>query len=76
MGKAKKILIDGNLDITREISAKELLTLLKAVVNTCPDAIVTIRQTDGTDFPPFLSIESQEYHDETDREGVFVNQLN
>lgn len=65
----------GNLDITEEIKATELAEKLLEIVKVCPNAIVTIRQTEGTDFPPFIAIESPKVHDETDEEGIAVNQL-
>jgi hypothetical protein len=55
------------------MEAADLLRELKKVVKDCPDAIVTIRQTQGTDFPPFLTIESKIEHDKNDEEGAFVN---
>jgi hypothetical protein len=61
------------MDFDSEIRAEDLLSQLKAIVKQCPDAIVTIRQTQGTDFPPFLTIESKIEHDKNDEEGAFVN---
>lgn len=51
------------------------MRLCKLVLNQDLSAVVTIRQTGGTDFPPFIAIESQEYHDQTDKEGIFENLL-
>lgn len=76
MAKTKENFSNGHLDITEEISAKDLLRLLKIVVSLNPDAVVTIRQTAGTDFPPFISVESLDAHDQTDNEGVYTNLLN
>lgn len=64
-----------SMDVTEEISARELLRLLKCVVALDENAIVTIRQTTGTDFPPFISVESKETHDAMDNEGVYENLL-
>lgn len=61
--------------ITEEMRAVNLLPILQDIVNRDADAIVTIRQTWGTDFPPFIAIESEKVHEETDQEGVYTNQL-
>jgi hypothetical protein len=74
MAREKKF--RGHLDIDHEIPVTELMRLCKLILNQDPSAVMTIRQTGGTDFPPFLALESQEYHDHTDQEGVFINQLN
>jgi hypothetical protein len=66
---------NGHIDIDREISAVELMRLCKIALNHDLGAVVTIRQTEGTDFPPFITIETQEVHDMTDAEGIAVNQL-
>lgn len=66
----------SSMEIMKEISAKDLLRLLKNVVAFSPDAIVTIRQTAGTDFPPFISIESLDAHAAADEEGVYANMFN
>lgn len=66
----------GHLDIDKEIPVSELMRLCKLVLNQDSSAVMTIRQTGGTDFPPFIALESQEYHDYADQEGVFINQLN
>ena len=76
MAKTKDNFSNGHLDIMEEISAKDLLRLLKIVVSQSPDAVVTIRQTTGTDFPPFISVESLDAHDQADNEGVYANLLN
>jgi hypothetical protein len=73
MARIKKF--RGHIDIDQEIPVVELFRLCKLVLEQDPSAIVTIRQTEGTDFPPFIALESQEYHDKTDKEGAFVNQL-
>ena len=74
MARAKKF--NGHLDITEEIPVVELMRLCKIALNQDLSAVVTIRQTEGTDFPPFISIESQKFHDQTDDEGIFTNLLN
>jgi hypothetical protein len=61
--------------ITEEMRAVTLLSILQDIVNRDADAIVTIRQTEGTDFPPFIAIESESVHDATDKEHVFANLL-
>ena len=65
----------SSMEIMKEISAKELLRLLKSVVALDENAVVTIRQTSGTDFPPFISVESEETHAATNDEGVYENLL-
>ena len=73
MAREKKF--RGHLDIMEEIPVTELMRLCKVILNQDLSAVVTIRQTEGTDFPPFISIESQEFHDKTDGEGIFTNLL-
>ena len=73
MAREKKF--RGHLDIDQEMPVTELMRLCKLGLNQDPCAVVTIRQTGGTDFPPFIALESQEFHDKTDREGVFENLL-
>jgi len=34
-----------------------------------------VRHCDGTDFPPYISIESKEYHDRLNSENQFINLL-
>lgn len=41
------------------VSVKELLEALTIIIETEPDAVVYVRQCEGTDFPPYLSIERQ-----------------
>ena len=65
----------SSMEIMKEISAKELLRLLKCVVALDENSVVTIRQTAGTDFPPFISVESEETHAATNDEGVYENLL-
>lgn len=66
---------DGHLDIMNEIPVSELFRLCKIVLEKDPSAVVTIRQTSGTDFPTFIAMESLERHDATDAEGIFTNLL-
>ena len=70
-----KLLKGGHCDITCEIPLSELFRLCKVALNEDLGAVVTIRQTQGTDFPPFIAIETQEFHDKTDAEGEFTNLL-
>jgi hypothetical protein len=65
----------SSMDIMEEMSAKDLLRLLKSVVALDENAIVTIRQTAGTDFPPFIAVESEETHAAINDEGVYENLL-
>lgn len=64
-----------SVDIDSEISAADLCRRLKLILAQCPDAIVTIRHAEGTDFPPFLTIESRVEHDRQDEAGDFENLL-
>ena len=72
---AKNKSFKGHLDIDQEIPVSELMRLCKLVLSQDLSAVVTIRQTGGTDFPPFIALESQDYHDKTDQEGIFENLL-
>ena len=65
----------GHRDIMNELPISEMYRICKAVMEKDPTAIVTIRQTYGTDFPPFIAIESPKFHDKTDKERVYINQL-
>jgi hypothetical protein len=62
-----------SVDYDSEIHARDLMRQLKIILDECPDAVVTIRQTTGTDFPPFLTIESRFEHDKQDESGCFQN---
>ena len=57
------------------ITAEELLAILKHAIEHEPTAVVCVRQCDGTDFPPFISIESEEFHDQLNRENQLINLL-
>ena len=72
---AKITFKNGHMDIMGELPVTELMRLCKIALNADPCAIVTIRQTSGTDFPPFIAIESVEFHDKTDAKGEFTNLL-
>ena len=41
------------------VPVKELLVTLTDIIEIEPNAVVCIRQCEGTDFPPYLSIERQ-----------------
>lgn len=73
MAREKKF--KDHIDISREIPVTELMRICKNVLNQDLSAVVTIRKTEGTDFPPFIAIESQEFHDKTDNNGAFINML-
>ena len=64
-----------HIDFDEHITAKELHRILGAVINTCPDAVVTVRQCTGTDFPPFITIESPESRAATEEAGAFAEML-
>ena len=64
-----------SLDYDHVLRASDLLRDLKSVLSVCPDAIVTIRQMTGTDFPPFLTIESPEEFNAQNESNVFENLL-
>jgi hypothetical protein len=72
---AREKRFNGHFDVTEEIPVTELMRLCKIALSQDLSAVVTIRQTEGTDFPPFISIESQKFHDQTDDEGIFTNLL-
>lgn len=54
MGRKRNKVIDS---FDSGVSVKELLETLTTIVEAEPDSIVCIRQCEGTDFPPYLSIE-------------------
>ena len=56
MGRKRNKVIDS---FDSGLSVKELLETLTIIVEAEPDEIVCIRQCEGTDFPPYLSIERQ-----------------
>ena len=56
MGRKRNKVIDS---FDSGVSIKELLQILTIIVEAEPDAIVRIRQCEGTDFLPYLSIERQ-----------------
>ena len=66
---------DGHREIMNELPISEMYRICKVIMEKDPTAIVTIRQTSGTDFPPYISIESEEFHDKTDMENVSINQF-
>ena len=61
--------------IEETITAVELLAILKQFIEHDPTAVVCVRQCDGTDFPPYISIESKEDHDRLNSENQFINLL-
>ena len=66
---------DGHREIMSELPISEMYRICKAIMEKDPTAIVTIRQTGGTDFPPFIAIESLDVHNKTDRERVHINKF-
>lgn len=61
--------------IEETITASELLSILNNAVAQDPTMVVCVRQYAGTDFPPYISIESKEYHDQLNEENEFINLL-
>lgn len=61
--------------IEETITAIELIDILNKAIALDPTMVVCVRQCDGTDFPPYISIESKEYHDRLNEENQFINLL-
>ena len=72
MAKKKRI---EKCSIEETITAIELSSILSQVIAQAPNAVVCVRQCTGTDFPPYISIESKEYHDQLNEENQFINLL-
>ena len=72
MAKKKRI---EKCSIEETITAIELSSILNQVITQAPNAVVCVRQCTGTDFPPYISIESKEYHDQLNEENQFINLL-
>ena len=70
---AKKRILKCSIEET--ISVVELSDILKQFIEHNPTAVVCVRQCDGTDFPPYISIESKEDHDRLNSENQFINLL-
>lgn len=66
---------DGHHDIMNELPISELYRRCKLIMEKDPFATVTIRQCQGTDFPPFITIESDEFREEQDNKGEFPRLL-
>lgn len=69
----KKSFLDRCIEGT--ITALQLSEILNKVLAHDPNAVVCVRQCDGTDFPPYISIESKEQHDRLNKENQFINLL-
>lgn len=69
----KKSFLDRCIEGT--ISALQLSEILNKVLAHDPNAVVCVRQCDGTDFPPYIAIESKEQHDRLNKENQFINLL-
>ena len=61
--------------IEETITAVELSAILKQFIEHDPTAVVCVRQCDGTDFPPYISIETKEDYDRLNSENQFINLL-
>ena len=72
MAKKKRI---EKCSIEENRTAIELSSILNQVIAQDPNAVVCVRQCTGTDFPPYISIESKEYHDQLNEENQFINLL-
>ena len=72
MARKKRI---EKCSIEDTITALELSSILNQVISQNPTAVVCVRQYAGTDFPPYISIESKEYHDLLNEENQFINLL-
>ena len=72
MAKKKRI---KKCSIEETITAIELSSILNQVITQAPNAVVCVRQCIGADFPPYISIESKEYHDQLNEENQFINLL-
>lgn len=59
------------IDIPDNCGHEQFMTLLTEARQQSPKAVVCLRQTSGTDFPPFMAIESPEYHEQCNLEGEF-----
>ena len=68
---AKKIFTNGHHEIMDELPISELYRRCKIILEKDPSATVTIRQCAGTDFPPFIAIESDAFREKTDLEGDY-----
>ena len=72
MAKKKRL---EKCSIEETITAIELSSILNQVIAQDPNAVACVRQCTGTDFPPYISIESKEYHDQLNEENQFINLL-
>ena len=72
MAKKKRI---EKCSIEETITAIELSSILNQVIAQDPNAVACVRQCTGTDFPPYISIESKEYHEQLNEENQFINLL-
>lgn len=75
MGAKKSHKSFSRYDIMKEIKVSELLIICQRIIQDDPFATVTIRQCQGTDFPPFITIESDEFREEQDNKGEFPRLL-
>ena len=67
----ENIFKDGHHDIMDELPVSELYRRCKLIMEKDPSATVTIRQCGGTDFPPFIAIESDEFREAEDERGDY-----
>lgn len=58
---------DSALFIEETMSARAFAVALNDFVLKHPKATITIRQTEGTDFPPFISVETSAQGHEFDK---------
>lgn len=67
----KKSFLDRCIEGT--ISALQLSEI--KVLAHDPNAVVCVRQCDGTDFPPYIAIENKEQHNRLNKENQYKNLL-
>lgn len=53
------------------LKASDFINELKKIIKKEPNAVISIRQCDGTDFPPFVAVESPEEFEKVNIEGNF-----
>lgn len=59
------------VDIPNGLETKQFVSILSEARSACPNAIVCLRHTVGTDFPPFITVESPRFHDIANKNGEY-----
>lgn len=58
------------IQLDEQVTASELINIcVKAIQKGGSDVYVTLRQCDGTDFPPFISFENTKIGNELEEDG-------